>query len=662
MRTKKKLIGLSPITISLIYLVVASLWILLTDRIVESIVVDIDRITLIQSYKGWFFVIMTAFGLFYLIKKNEDINLGIFNEHKKDEELRSKLFEKIPVMITMYDPQLERIQVNQEFSKVTGYSNEDVNTLDLMKACYPVETYRKEVLEFMNLWEKDWKEILVTTKDGEQVYNSWTNIRLTDNTQVGIGIDLTKIKESENKLKERNKFIESIIDNIPIGIAVNEIDTGEAILINDQFSTIYGWPKDIITDFEEFFNHVYKDSDFRDEMKERIIEDLMSGDSEKMIWEKIPIDTKDEGKKYVTAKNIPLPEQNIMISTVLDITSSVFAENELKVSEEKYRHLFQNNPQPMWIYKVKTLEFLEVNQAAIQVYGYTKEEFLSMKISDIRPTSEISTLKNEINNAGNNTDRKKEWIHTKKNGEEIVVHVYGLEVILENEQARLVLINDISLQKKNKESIIESAIEGEDKERKRIAQELHDGIGQYLSAVNLNMESIKKEISQLTDKRQIRFLTTLAIVKKAMKEVRVLAYTLMPAELEEYGLALAIKSLVRELESSFDLEIKCNISLIGDNLEKRIKNNFYRIIQEAFNNAIKHGDADLIELSLKSERDMIFCNIKDNGIGMDANKINQSTGLGMKSMENRTKSMSGSFKVISKPREGLEININVPFK
>jgi signal transduction histidine kinase len=232
----------------------------------------------------------------------------------------------------------------------------------------------------------------------------------------------------------------------------------------------------------------------------------------------------------------------------------------------------------------------------------------------------------------------------------------------ENRPARLILINDITEKKKNKELLIQSAIDGEDKERKRIAQELHDGIGQYLSAVNLNMESIKKEIEKLTDRKQDRFLNTLSIIKKAMKETRALAYTLMPVELEEYGLILAIKSLAREMEGTSDVKIKTSISKMDSILNKNIKSNFYRIIQEAFNNAIKHGKATFIELSLKHENEFIYCRIKDNGKGMNTDKLKEATGLGIKSIKARTETMSGVLNIESNPGKGLEITIKVPVK
>jgi two-component system sensor histidine kinase DegS len=176
------------------------------------------------------------------------------------------------------------------------------------------------------------------------------------------------------------------------------------------------------------------------------------------------------------------------------------------------------------------------------------------------------------------------------------------------------------------------------------------------------MESIKKKIHSLTDKRKDRFLNTLSIIKKTMKETRTLAYTLMPLDLEEYGLILAVKSLSSELQASSDIKIKTSISDIEDVLDTNMKSNFYRIIQEAFNNAVKHGKANLIELTLKHKNEFVYCIIKDNGKGMNISKLKETMGLGMKSIRARTETMSGVLNIKSNPGKGLEIIIKVPVK
>lgn len=116
----------------------------------------------------------------------------------------------------------------------------------------------------------------------------------------------------------------------------------------------------------------------------------------------------------------------------------------LKNSEEKYRFMFHNNPQPNWIYDVETLSFLEVNEAAIQHYGYSEEEFLSMTLKDIRPVEDIPGLIEDIEKTNRLYNNAGEWRHLKKNGQIIFVEIISHAVTYNGKDARHVLVHDIT--------------------------------------------------------------------------------------------------------------------------------------------------------------------------------------------------------------------------
>ena len=120
------------------------------------------------------------------------------------------------------------------------------------------------------------------------------------------------------------------------------------------------------------------------------------------------------------------------------------AQQLLEQSEAKYRYMFSNSPQPMWIFDVETLAFLEVNAAAIKHYGYSVEEFLSMTIRNIHPVGEINDLLKDIQLAGKNDNYRGEWKHRKKNGETIFVEITSFSVDYNGRDARHVVINDIT--------------------------------------------------------------------------------------------------------------------------------------------------------------------------------------------------------------------------
>ena len=125
----------------------------------------------------------------------------------------------------------------------------------------------------------------------------------------------------------------------------------------------------------------------------------------------------------------------------------------IRLNEAKYRYMFHNNPQPMWIYDVETLAFLEVNGAAIRHYGYTQNEFLSMTLKDIYPDNEANRFIISTNSIENQLNQSGEWIHKKKNGEIIFVEIVSYSIILNRHNARHVLINDITERKKTEEEL-----------------------------------------------------------------------------------------------------------------------------------------------------------------------------------------------------------------
>lgn len=126
----------------------------------------------------------------------------------------------------------------------------------------------------------------------------------------------------------------------------------------------------------------------------------------------------------------------------------------IKLNEAKYRHMFHNNPQPMWIYDVKTLAFLEVNKAAVKHYGFSQDEFLSMRLIDILPQSEADRLMKNIESTDYLEDKAEEWTHKKKTGELVSVEIVSYFIIFNQRNARHVLINDITEKKETEERMI----------------------------------------------------------------------------------------------------------------------------------------------------------------------------------------------------------------
>ena len=160
----------------------------------------------------------------------------------------------------------------------------------------------------------------------------------------GVFRNITDRKTAELEIMKKQEFIETILENSPIGFAVNKIDDGSIIYVGSKFEEIYGVPRGSLRSVGEFFDIVYTDPVQKELIQERTIRDIMSSDPSRMKWEDIEITTRSGDLKYITAINIPLYEQNLMISTVQDVTARKISEKELIESYEFNNTLLNTIP------------------------------------------------------------------------------------------------------------------------------------------------------------------------------------------------------------------------------------------------------------------------------------------------------------------------------
>lgn len=593
-------------------------------------------------------------------------------ELQKSRELLNKTFESLHECVIILDPETRTItDFNEITLEVFGYSKEEL----LGSSTELLHVNKSKFQEFGKVSSKKLDtdgvfqtEFVMKKKNGNTFYSDHT-VTLVKNDKgqvekiVSVVRDITERKKQEKELKKRNEFIETTLENLPIGVAVNFIDSGKTNLMNSKFSEIYGWPQETLNNVDAFFKNVYPDATYRRKIQDMINADIASEDPERMQWKGIKIRTSEGEERIVNAKNIPVYDQNLMISTVVDVTAQAKAEEKLAESEHNYRLLFQKSPQPMWIYNPDTLQIVEVNNAAVRHYGYSRKEFNGMSILDIRPESDWQDVKKDIRDRqqGIKTESK-EWRHLKKNGDLLYVKITGSNIDYFGNNYRLILVNDITQQKKAEEMVLASLVEGENKERARIARELHDGLGQYLAAANMNFDAVKNDLNKLTDRRKQQFKKGMNLLKHAVMETSQISRNLLPRVVDDYGLALAIEALIDNYSNNTDIDITYYHNIENIDLDRKIELNLYRIAQEGISNAIKYSEATQINVQLiKDELDLIL-SIDDNGKGFDMTADDFSAGLGLQTIKTRTGALGGELELESQPKKGTFLHVIVPIK
>ncbi len=157
-----------------------------------------------------------------------------------ERALLEAIFERIPVMLTLYDPKINMLKLNREFENLIGWKTEDAQDIDLMEEVYPDPDYRKQALEYMQNAGSAWREFRLLTKSGELIDSEWSNIRLDDGTQLGIGIDITERKQAREALEQHRKHLEETVLERTAELA--EVNAEQQMILDSVRATI--WYKD----------------------------------------------------------------------------------------------------------------------------------------------------------------------------------------------------------------------------------------------------------------------------------------------------------------------------------------------------------------------------------------------------------------------------------
>jgi signal transduction histidine kinase len=271
----------------------------------------------------------------------------------------------------------------------------------------------------------------------------------------------------------------------------------------------------------------------------------------------------------------------------------------------------------------------------------------------------------------------------KNQGKEIWVDITVCPVLGDNDDVKEVMVvgSDISNRKRAEQDMYQKnrneiekrinqqkyrsvlILEGQEEERKRLAMDIHDGIGQLLTSLKFQVEGIDLE----DGKQNVRKLEEIkSLLNETIKEVRRVTFNLKPTVLGDYGLAAGLKLFINEISRYSNTSIVFrNPDQLNDRFSQRIENNIFRIVQEAVNNAIKYANASSIEVLLAKQDDQLVISIVDNGSGFDPSKLKDvgiESGSGFFNMYERTEYINGKFEIDSIPGDGTSIKLRVPVK
>ena len=297
--------------------------------------------------KGWFDLSIQPVpeGAFIL-------SIDITERKRAEEELRC-VYERLRrfvdaniVGILVASPSGGVIEANDYYLNMIGYTREEFarGLVDWRQITppewLPADEHAIEELRRQGTCTPYEKEYV--RRDGTRVAVLLSDAMLPGPEEqiAAFALDITERKRAEAALWDSEAFIKVVLDTLPIGIAVNSVDPAVVFsYMNDYFPRFYRTTREQLANPDAFWQVVYEDPEFRQEIRKRVLADMASGDPERMFWEDVPITRQGEETTFVTARNIPVPGKPLTISTVRDVTLRKKAEEEIILLNTRLQHL-----------------------------------------------------------------------------------------------------------------------------------------------------------------------------------------------------------------------------------------------------------------------------------------------------------------------------------
>jgi two-component system sensor histidine kinase UhpB len=344
------------------------------------------------------------------------------------------------------------------------------------------------------------------------------------------------------------------------------------------------------------------------------------------------------------------------------------ANKKMEEALKRYNVLGMATNDAIWDLNLKTNECY-TNRTLQEMFGYTQDELWdnhSWWENNIHPDDKervISIMDSKLESGG--TVWQDEYRFRSKDG--AYKQVFDRGFIMRDKHGnpyRLIgAMQDVTAQRELQEQLVkqklkyktelaQGVIRAQESERKKLGEELHDNINQLLGVVKLYLDHAQVDESM---KDELIKKSTVYLMQ-AIEEIRNISRSLMPPTLKDIGLLDSIQELIHSITSTGKLKIELQTEGFHDeNLSDETRLLIYRIIQEQFNNILRHARASKVEVKLKCANDIVTISIRDNGIGADPSL--KSEGIGLNNIKSRLEVYNGKMKVDTKPGEGYLLEV-----
>ncbi len=589
-------------------------------------------------------------------------------ELHRQRELWQRLFERIPIMITMYHPDLQFMQLNPSFEQITGWTTDDANHGgDFMAKVYPDPEYRRMVAEFMQSLQEGWRDFQLTGKDGSVIESAWSNIRLADDTQIGIGIDLRERKRIDQALREGEDRFRIMANGTPVIMWVHDA-AGGIEFVNRAYQDFFGvdeeevksggWQPLVHPDDSAAYIDVFQEC-LRERKHFRAQGRVRRKDGQ---WRWV----NSQGQSHFSASGEFLG----MAGSSMDITDQKQVNEALRASEERFRVALKNAPVLVYTTDLD----LRYTWMYAPTNGFRAEEVLGKLDEELLLAEDVQELVDFKRSVLESREGARAEVHLPFQGQmqtynvtaEPLLDSGGKMVGLTVAAVDMTEVLELKAEMVRSEERIEiqrRISDDYEKERARIARDLHDGPLQELISTNFQISMIQSEEDEAERSSKLKQLSEM--LEEQAVSLRSFCNELRPPALAPFGLEKAIRSHIDQVKERHpNIEIKARLDADRNTIPENTRMILYRIYQEGMNNMLKHANASEARVCFYLEDGRAQLELQDKGKGFAIPEswvtLARQGHLGLVGMRERVENIGGELLVQSAPGEGTIVRVTVP--